>query len=377
MTIDPTALSTSAAALRAFQAALNGAFFERGDEVRALLLALISREHLLLLGPPGTAKSALANVLSGALGARYCSRLLSRLSVYEEVFGPLSLSGLERDEYRRIPTGYVQEAEVVFLDEIFKSNSALLNSFLTILNERTFTDNGVTVKVPLEVAIGASNELPEDESLAALYDRFLFRRWVSYLGSRDNRRALLLARREPEIACTLDRSDLDLLRAAREEVSLDGVVDLILDAAETLSREHGISISDRRLRKSTKAVQAAAVLGGRLVAEPADLLVLADIWWDKPEDRAAVYGTLAKIASPDLEEALRLLDAATEAYAKVDARVTTSQTVGGLQTANVAIKGALGEVEKLSRSVEIVEIEKKIRGMQREIASTVARLIGL
>ena len=377
MTIDLATLSTAASNLRAFRDDLRSAFYERDEEIRALLLALLSREHLLLLGPPGTAKSALANALSGALNARYCSRLLSRLSVYEEVFGPLSLSGLERDEYRRIPTGYLQEAEVAFLDEIFKSNSALLNSFLTILNERTFTDNGITTRVPLEVAIGASNELPEDESLAALYDRFLYRRWVSYLGSRDNRRALLLAKREPTVTRTLDRADLELLRAAREEVDLAPVVDLMLDAAETLAREHGIVLSDRRLRKSTKAVQAAAVLAGRLVAEPEDLLVLADVWWDKPEDRSAVYGTLAKLASPDLDEALRLYDAAVEAFGKVDLRVATSKTVGDMQAANVAIKGALREIERLSRSSSIVEIEAKVRAMQREVASTVARLIGL
>ena len=377
MTIDLATLSTAASNLRAFRDDLRSAFYERDEEIRALLLALLSREHLLLLGPPGTAKSALANALSGALNGRYCSRLLSRLSVYEEVFGPLSLSGLERDEYRRIPTGYLQEAEVAFLDEIFKSNSALLNSFLTILNERTFTDNGITTRVPLEVAIGASNELPEDESLAALYDRFLYRRWVSYLGSRDNRRALRLAKREPTVTRTLDRADLELLRAAREEVDLAPVVDLMLDAAETLAREHGIVLSDRRLRKSTKAVQAAAVLAGRLVAEPEDLLVLADVWWDKPEDRSAVYGTLAKLASPDLDEALRLYDAAVEAFGKVDLRVATAKTVGDMQAANVAIKGALREIGRLSRSSSIVEIEGKVRAMQYEVASTVARLIGL
>lgn len=374
---DLSLLANAASNVRAFRDDLNSAFYERDEEIRALLLALVSREHLLLLGPPGTAKSALANALSGALGAVYCSRLLSRLSVYEEVFGPLSLSGLERDEYRRIPTGYLQEAEVAFLDEIFKSNSALLNSFLTILNERTYTDNGVTTRVPLEVAIGASNELPEDESLAALYDRFLYRRWVSYLGSRDNRRALLLAKREPTLTRTLDRADLEVLRAAREEVDLTPVVDLLLDAADTLAREHGIRISDRRLRKSTKAVQANAVLSGRLVAEPEDLLVLADVLWDKPEDRSAVYGVLAKIACPDLDEALRIYDAAVEAYGKVDLRAASSKTVGEMQVANSALKGAVKEVARLSRSTQVAEIEQKIRRMQDEVARTMARLLGL
>mmetsp|Transcript_40685 Transcript_40685/g.90451 ORF Transcript_40685/g.90451 Transcript_40685/m.90451 type:complete len:362 (+) Transcript_40685:81-1166(+) len=151
---------------------------ERDTEVRLLLLAAMAGEHILLIGPPGTAKSEVGRRLNKLIRGTYFERLLTRFSVPEELFGPLSMRALEEDKYVRQTRGYLPEAEVAFIDEIFKANSAILNTLLTLINERLFDNGSQRVRVPLISVVGASNELPESEELDALYDRFLVRRQV-------------------------------------------------------------------------------------------------------------------------------------------------------------------------------------------------------
>jgi MoxR-like ATPase len=215
--------------------AMGQGLVERDTEVRLLLLAALAREHVLFIGPPGTAKSEVGRRLArlvapadagGAGGATYFERLLTRFSVPEELFGPLSMRALEEDRYVRQTRGYLPEADVAFVDgesgrdlrararrsplrapwpsilpadprspappapnhnhpliEIFKANSAILNALLTLLNERLFDNGSARVRVPLISMVGASNELPESEELDALYDRFLLRREVGQVSA--------------------------------------------------------------------------------------------------------------------------------------------------------------------------------------------------
>ena len=134
------ASATRVLTLRAAASALETGLVEREGEARLLLLALVGGEHLLLLGPPGTAKSALCRRVSDLANLSYFERTLTRFSTPEELFGPLSLAALERDEYRRATAGFAPDAQLLFIDEIFKSNSASLNTLLTLLNERLFDD---------------------------------------------------------------------------------------------------------------------------------------------------------------------------------------------------------------------------------------------
>src|SRR5437660_7166312 len=128
---------------------LSAALIERDDEVDLVLTALVAQEHVLLVGPPGCAKSLLLDSLMSWMHGRRFSILLNRFTTPEEVLGPISVSGLKSDVYRRVTTGKLPEAELVFLDEIWKSSSAILNTLLKILNERTYeVGDGTTVKVP-------------------------------------------------------------------------------------------------------------------------------------------------------------------------------------------------------------------------------------
>ena len=164
------------ALLKASIEALEHGLVERCQTVRLCFLSALAGEHTLLIGPPGTAKSELARRLHTAFrDASYFERLLTRFSVPEEIFGPLSIKALEEDRYERHTAGFLPEASIAFIDEVFKANSAILNALLTLLNERQFDNGAGRQNCPLISVIGATNDVPEDEVAEAFFDRFLVR----------------------------------------------------------------------------------------------------------------------------------------------------------------------------------------------------------
>ena len=170
---------------------LESGLVERRQVLRLSLLGALAGEHTLLIGPPGTAKSALARRIHLAFReARYFERLLTRFTVPEELFGPLSIRALEEDRYERHVAGFLPDAEVAFIDEVFKANSAILNALLTLLNEREFDNGAGRLRCPLISVIGATNQVPEDEVAEAFFDRFLLRLVVGPV-SAEGFRALL------------------------------------------------------------------------------------------------------------------------------------------------------------------------------------------
>lgn len=165
---------------------LNKGLIEREETIKIALLTMLAQENIILVGPPGTAKSEISRRMAQAVkydkDDSYFEYLLTKFTTPEEIFGPLSIKELKEDKFKRNTEGYMPTAKITFLDEIFKANSAILNSLLTIINEKKFHNGNKKEDVPLISLVGASNELPlNDESLKALYDRFLVRKVVGYL----------------------------------------------------------------------------------------------------------------------------------------------------------------------------------------------------
>jgi MoxR-like ATPase len=288
-----TTLSDLTGRLAALRDSLLTGLVERDISIRLALLAALAGEHLLLIGPPGTAKSLVARRLHLAFSdATYFERLLTRFSVPEELFGPLSIKGLEEDRYERLTEAYLPKASIAFLDEIFKANSAILNALLTLLNEREF-DNGARRETsPLIAVVGASNELPSGEELDALFDRFLLRLHVGSV-SKEGFRSLLALRGEVAVELSphlrLRAEELAALRQAVPSVDIpDDVVSLLCDLREWCAAE-AIPVSDRRWRKIIKLLQTAALTNGRDTVSIWDCWLLQHCLWSEPQQRAKVY----------------------------------------------------------------------------------------
>jgi MoxR-like ATPase len=348
-------------AVTKFEKSLGSKLLERNAEIRSLILALVARANLLLLGDPGTGKSLLANELVEATGMIGFSVLMGKTTHAEEVFGPLDLSGLTEKPSRveRVTKGFLPSAEIAFLDEIFKSSSAILNSLLTIINEKKFAQNGQMIPVPLQVLIGASNELPA-EGLEALYDRFLFRHWVSPIRAQSNFKRLLLS--DFDEVCELSMEDIEVLRTFADEVDCEPVFDTIWSLKIELSTKHGINISDRRWRAAMGAVRASAALRGDGTANLRDLMAIVPCLWRTVEEIDVVRGAIARVANPDYAKAIELAAAAAEIDRKLreklpDLTKITLREAAQLGAAIDEIKKVLVEASTLDKSDPEVRTE--------------------
>lgn len=255
-------------------AALEHGLIERRNQIRLVLLAALAGEHTLLVGPPGTAKSELARRLHLAFrDARYFERLLTRFSVPEELFGPLSIAALEQDRYERQTAGFLPEAGIAFIDEVFKANSAILNALLTLLNERQFDNGAGRQTCPLISVIGATNEVPEDEVAEAFFDRFLLRLpVVSVSGAGFGRLLDLDELPAPPDFTPLDEADLTGIAAAARAVTLSPEVAELLVELRQRQAEAGIYVSDRRWVKIVRLLKVTAA------SEARHTVCLWDLW---------------------------------------------------------------------------------------------------
>lgn len=274
-------------------------FVGRDEVINLIALAVVAGEHLFLHGPPGTAKSALIRQFAGAVQGRYFEYLLTRFSEPNELFGPIDLVRLREGTVATVTTGMLPEAEFVFLDELFNANSAILNNLLTVLNERIYRRGAEVHRLPVLSLFSASNHLPEDEALRALFDRFLLRCHVDNLRSEAMPGLLaagwLLEKAQP-IAATISADDLRELAQQVYAVDLSGITERYAEVVFRL-RDLGIAFSDRRAVKGLKLVAASAVLCGRTKAAPTDLWVLRYVW-----DREEQIEPLASLIHHVLEQ---------------------------------------------------------------------------
>jgi MoxR-like ATPase len=281
--------------LRAVRDELQQMFLERGELTQGALVGLLAGQHVLVIGPPGTAKSMLADEVCRRLtGARYFQWLLTRFTTPEELFGAVSLKALEQDDYRRLTTQKLPEAHVAFLDEVFKASSSILNTILTLMNERRFHNGREVVAVPLLTLFAAANELPEDDELLALQDRFLLRFVVDYIAE-DFRFLKLLQARPPAERTTLSLAELDAARAEAAALPVPGhVLRTITDLRRELGRRNVVA-SDRRWAQSVGVLRAHAYLEGRQEVTEQDVAFLEHVLWRDPAERTAVREAIREL----------------------------------------------------------------------------------
>jgi MoxR-like ATPase len=293
---------------------LKKSYFEREEEVHGSILALLARQHVLLLGPPGTAKSQLVEDLCGRMSGIYFSWLLTKFSTPEELFGPISLKALEQDKYTRITTGKLPEAQIVFLDEIWKASSSILNTLLRIVNERRFDNgNGSPIKVPLQTMFGASNEMPESGQLSALDDRFLIRFVTQYIASPQNFVNMLAASPSPS-STVITMGELTAMQADSEKIVIPDEVFVALVNLREILKKESIIASDRRYKQSLSLIRANAYLSGRPQASVEDLALLKDVLWSQPSEYKTVRKLVLTTVNPTLSQVQELLDMAQEVY---------------------------------------------------------------
>ena len=275
---------------------LNNGLVGKEKVMKLGLLSILSGENMILVGPPGTAKSEISRrlreILADSGSETYFEYLFTKFTTPEEIFGPLSIKQLQNDKFERNTEGYMPSSRIVFLDEIFKANSSILNTLLTILNERVFHNGLKREKTPLISLIGASNELPfENDELTALYDRFLIRAIVGYVSDDEIEMLLDIKETDMEIPAEIKftESDLNEIRNESEKVRVtSGIKKTIMqirqDYNKIFAEDNHEIISDRKLVKMVKLLKISAYLNGRDKVDFSDLMLLINCLWNNPEN---------------------------------------------------------------------------------------------
>ena len=395
---------------------------EREELIEAIAIALLTRKNLFILGDPGQAKSFVINGFRSRItGARQFERLLTKQADEEQLFGRTDLSSLipghvpqsvlEQDAtYRRLrgeleavvalmptqpddpeayeqmaaaterleaykkavaslyrsepmvlTTGKIPEADICFLDEAFKCNDGVLNSLLTALNERKYTNEGRTYPIPTISFFAASNEIPnfndpQEKILAALYDRLELKVVTQNIAGRENRLRMLKAKQSGssgQIQCTIT---LDELLEMQREVAAIPVPDAANELADDILcelRKNGMTVSDRKYLGYYPITQAKAWLSGHTQVESTDLLALKNYLWHLPADRAMVESTLQRMCvNPMLDKVNDVRSMAMEARDKYDAARSDTNKAGAANRALVKLRGELLRLFEMQKKLE-------------------------
>ena len=296
------------AKLIALQNQLAHGLINRQDAIKSALLTLIAGENIVLVGPPGTGKSMIARRMSQALAPSdnhdYFEYLLTKFSTPEEIFGPLSISELKQDRFVRNTDGYLPTSNVVFLDEIFKASSSILNALLTVLNERKYHNGTHAQDIPLQTLVAASNELPNNQAeLSALYDRFLVRQLVDYID--DDAIGQLFDLPSPQSVDNTHRLSKDELDSIRQKAHDVTFPDDVQTAIKNIWHKHKQAfkdnsdewLSDRKLVKVLHLMRISAITNGRDTVDLSDVMLLKDCLWNNPDN----IDTVRKIIFQELK----------------------------------------------------------------------------
>lgn len=322
---------------------------DREDEVSCLLVALVAGENPLFVGPPGCAKSLMCDAISAAIeGVNSFQRLITKYSEPSELFGPISIKGLKEDRLEHVVAGFLPTADIAFVDEIGKASPAIINSLLTIMNERRFDNGPNRIAVPLLMLMGASNEWPIGEGFetcAALFDRFLIRKAVSYVSPMSIDRLIWGTLDTPTPCVSIEEVREAQAQAKAIPWSREGA-EAMLAIVDQL-RVEGIRPSDRRIRKSAIAAKAVAWLKGASAVGPAHLEILQHVLWEDPHHHVAkVADVVIGIANPSGRGLAQLLQEAQELMSTINIRQIEERTyadVSKLREIANKLKGMTGD----------------------------------
>lgn len=302
--MNPT-LSTHIDTFNAVLLSLKNTFVGKDDIIDLMGICLVGRENIFLLGPPGTAKSAMVRALSERLQAKTFEYLLTRFTEPNELFGPFDIRKLREGDLVTNTEGMLPEASLIFLDELLNANSAILNSLLMVLNERVFRRGKENRKLPVLMTVGASNHLPEDEALQALFDRFLIRVHCGNVAPEQTEAVLRagwnLEKRDQGEVPVITAEEVEALQQEIMQVDLSPILENYLKVVHQL-RNAGISVSDRRAVKLQRLIAASALMCKRSEATASDMWVLRYIW-DTEEQQEVIAGIINAVVEADESDA--------------------------------------------------------------------------
>lgn len=373
----PVDLTQAAATLSTIESELVAMFLEREVAIRLALVSLLAKQHTIYIGPPGTGKTTMTEELAARFcdpsgsGLAFFSHLMTKFTTVDEVFGPVSFSGMKQDTNVRIIAGMLPEAEVAFLDEIWKPSSAILNTLLKLVDQRQFKNGTTYITTPLMSLFGASNELPEGNDLAAIKDRMLLTHFVDYL-SADNFRLLMRRKAglEPD-PFTFPKTTMsrDELLALQTKVTTLPFTDLAIDelcAIRADLLDQGIVVSDRHNGQCLLLMAANAITEGRDQVTEDDLEILVDALWSEPTHRGTVARIVHTHGNPTNAKAAEYKDECdsiyTEAIKQIGQLNGPGQKAQQNQIAAEAagkIQGSITSLEKLLKQASSAKIQTK------------------
>ena len=378
---------------------MNRGIYEKETEISLSLLAALAGESVILLGPPGVAKSMVARQLKCAFrGARNFEYLMSRFSTPDEIFGPVSIQKLKTsDTYERAVDGYLPTADVVFLDEIWKAGPAIQNTLLTVINEKLFRNGIREIKLPLKLLVAASNELPaKGEGLEALWDRFVIRIESRPIRQEKNFREMLLGVKSEaggqgqEAEESAQSNAITAGEYAEWSKAIDriGVKEEVLDAIsairkslravnvdEAAERRH-VYVSDRRWKNIMRLLRTSAFMQDRAEVAVCDLLPIYHCLWQEPEERDAIRALVIKaLFAPHADKLVEMKNALAEdiKYHRIRRSPDEGRDYEGeiesLSDALTSLERQLGDNLFVS-SDDKTELSSYLRDFYRELAFT-------
>ena len=382
---------------------MNRGIYEKNTEISLSLLAALAGESVILLGPPGVAKSMVARQLKTAFrDAQSFEYLMSRFSTPDEIFGPVSIQKLKTsDTYERAVEGYLPTADVVFLDEIWKAGPAIQNTLLTVINEKIFRNGNREMHLPLKLLVAASNELPaKGEGLEALWDRFVIRIESRPIKLEKNFRAMLLDSNESHTDLTDSTDEANAMSVCdirispeeyaewAEKICKIGVKEEVLDAISAIRKSlravnvdeaaerRNIYVSDRRWKNIVRLLRTSAFMQDREEVDICDLLPIYHCLWQEPEERDAIRSIVIRaLFSPFAEKLVEMKNALAEdiKYHRVRRNPDDGRDYEGeiesLSDGLTSLERQLGENLFVS-SDDKAEISAYLRDFYKELAFT-------